>query len=187
MNQKFNTFTTLCETAFSHFSNGGFREGAPVVLKKSFLNSDYCKQHYSGHPNFIGFIGELIKNEVFFFIKRVVAGGATQISAKDSNDNEGVGDVFLVLRTDPRVVQWPTEYNEFTVPGDFELVEIKDYGINLPPVQGVPNRYEVPFAQQSTLFKMKEDLGNQPKDNKLPSKNTKLAFTSKPASKSYSI
>jgi hypothetical protein len=98
-----------------------------------------------------------------------------------------VGDVFLVLRTDPRVVQWPTEYNEFTVPGDFELVEIKDYGINLPPVQGVPNRYEVPFAQQSTLFKMKEDLGNQPKDNKLPSKNTKLAFTSKPASKSYSI
>ena len=106
MNEKYNKFTTLFETAFSHYSNGGFREGTPVILKSSFLSHPYCKSRYSGHVQFMEFLKELIKDGVRFFIKRVVADGATQ--NKSANDNEGAGEVYLVLRTDPRKVQWPT-------------------------------------------------------------------------------
>lgn len=175
MNSKYNQFQSLYETAFTHFSNGGFREGTPVVLKPSFLRSEYFKKHYSGHEGFVGFLKELIKDEVLFFIKRVVAHGSTQ-NVKDANDNEGAGEVFLVLRTDPRKVEWPTEFNEFSVPGDFDVLEVKDYGINLPPLDSVPNKYERPLGDTSAkVYKMTINLGNQPKNNLLPTKNTNIA------------
>ena len=60
MKQKFNKFETLFETAFSHFSNGGFREGSAVVLKPSFLKHAYFKKHYSGSTAFAKFLKELI-------------------------------------------------------------------------------------------------------------------------------
>ena len=179
MNNKFNKFQNLFETAFSHFSNGGFREGTPVVLKPSFLKCGYFKKHYSGHEAFSNFLKELIDNGVMFFIKRVVGRGSLQ-NVKDANDNEGAGDVYLSLHTDPRTVQWPTEYNEFTIPGDFDLLDIKDYGINLPPVQGVPNRYELPLHSDIKVFKMETKVDNRPEDDFLPTKNTTLAHTSKP-------
>lgn len=174
MKQKFNKFETLFETAFSHFSNGGFREGTPVVLKPSFLKCDYFKQKYSGHKEFVNFLKQLIDDEVLFFIKRVVANSSKQ-NVKDANDNEGAGDVFLVLRTDPRKVEWPTEFSEFTVPGNFEIAEIKDYGINLPPLDGVPNRYERPFGDTSAkVYKMEIKIDNHSEDDHLPTKNTVL-------------
>ena len=88
---KFNKYNTLLETAFSHYSNGGFREGTPVKLKKSFLSSQYCKQHYSGDEYFINWLTDLIEREYLFFIKRVVGHGAMQ-DVKDVNDNSGAGD-----------------------------------------------------------------------------------------------
>ena len=172
MNQKYNKFETLFETAFTHFSNGGFREGTPITIKPEFLKSDYFKQHYSGHENFTKFLKELIDNEVLFFIKRVV--GSDYANYRDSNDNEGVGQTYLVLRCDPRTVQWPTELGEFTVPGNWDYVSVKDYGINLPPVDGVPNKYERPIGSNAKVFKLESDLGNQPVDNMLPTKNTSI-------------
>ena len=74
------------------------------------------------------------------------------------------------------MVQWPTEFNDFTVPGDFEIVEIKDYGVNLPPLEGVPNKYERIQDPSIKVYKMETDLSNQPKDNELPTKNIKLPF-----------
>ena len=47
MKQKFNKFETLFEAAFSHFSNGGFREGTPIIIKPSFLKDKYFKKHFS--------------------------------------------------------------------------------------------------------------------------------------------
>ena len=176
MNQKYNKFQSLFESAFSHYANGGFREGTPVVLKPSFLKHDYFKTHYSGHKAFVSFLKELISNEVLFFIKRVVGQGATQ-NVKDANDNEGAGAAYLVLRTDPRNVQWPTEYNDFSVPADMEIVEVKDYGINLPPLEGVPNKYERPLGTTAKLYSMEGTPVNRPQDDSLPTKNTKLAFT----------
>lgn len=172
MSQKYTKFTTLFETAFTHFSNGGFREGTAITLKPSFLRSDYFKQHYAGNEAFSKFLKDLIDNEVLFFIKRVV--GSRYANVKDSNDNEGVENTYLVLRCDPRTVQWPTEFAEFTVPGDWNLVEVKDYGINLPPVDGVPNKYETPIGTNAKVYKMNSDLGNQPVDNKLPDKNISI-------------
>jgi hypothetical protein len=174
MKQKFNKFETLFEAAFSHFSNGGFREGTPIIIKPSFLKDKYFKKHYSGEPSFVKFLKELIDNEVLFFIKRVVASGARQ-NVKDANDNEGAGNCYLLLRTDPRKVEWPTEFNDFTVPGDFDLVEVKDYGINLPPLESVPNKYERPMGDASAkVFRMESKIDNQPTDNHLPTKNTVL-------------
>jgi hypothetical protein len=179
MNQKYNQFQNLFETAFSHFSNGGFREGSALTLKPSFLKHPYCKDHYSGHEPFMNFLKQLIDNEVLFFVKRVVAHGTMQ-NSKDANSNEGAGDVYLVLRTDPRKVEWPTEFAEFTVPGSYEVLAVKDYGINLPPLDGVPNRYERPFGQDVQVFKMESSVNNRSTDDELPIKNVKLDFASDP-------
>jgi len=185
MKQKFNKFETLFETAFSHFSNGGFREGSAVVLKPSFLKHAYFKKHYSGSAAFAKFLKELIADQVLFFIKRVVADGAKQ-NVKDANDNEGAGDCYLVLRTDPRKVEWPTEFNEFTVPGDYDSVEVKDYGINLPPLESVPNRYERPVGDVTAkVYRMESKLDNHSVDNSLPTKNVTLKNSKGASSASF--
>lgn len=171
---KFNKFDTLLETAFSHYSNGGFREGSPVKLKNSFLTSPYFKQHYSGDEQFVEFLRSLMDRDYMFFIKRVVGHGAMQ-NVKDSNDNEGAGDCFLLLRLDPRTVVAPTEVAEFTVPGDFNYVEVVRFkDNNLPPVQGIPNNYEKPIGTKPEPVKLNISIGNTPKDSTLPVKNTNI-------------
>jgi hypothetical protein len=169
---KFTKFETLLETAFSHYSNGGFREGSPVRIKKTFLSSPYFKQHYAGDEQFVEFLRSLIDRDYFFFIKRVVGQGSMQ-NVKDANSNEGAGDCYLLLRMDPRTVVAPTEVSEFTVPGDFNYVEVLRFGNNLPPVQGVPNNYEKPKGDQKPKpVVVNTSLGNQPVDNTLPVKNS---------------
>jgi hypothetical protein len=172
--KKFNRFDTLLETAFTHFSNGGFREGSPVKIKKGFFNSSYFKKHYSGSVAFCEWLKSMVDQDYFFFIKRVVGGGSEQ-NIKDANTNEGSGDVFLVLKCDPRSVHTPTEMSEFTVPGDFELIEVLDFGINLPPVQGVRNKYEKPIGTKPEVVQININLGNQPEDNSLPTKNVNIS------------
>jgi hypothetical protein len=114
-------------------------------------------------------------------------GNGSKQNVKDANDNEGAGDAYLVLRTDPRTVQWPTEFNDFTVPADFNLVEIVDYGINLPPVQGVPNKYERPFGSDAKVFKMEAKIDNSSTDNSLPTKNTTIKNSAGAKSKTYKV
>jgi hypothetical protein len=175
---KFNKFDTLLETAFSHYSNGGFREGSPVKVKPSFLTSDYCKQHYSGDEAFMSWLNDLIQRDYFFFIKRVVGHGSMQ-NVKDANSNEGAGDVYLLLRVDPRTISTPTEMAEFTVPADFNFVEVLKFGNNLPPVQGVPNNYEQPIGDQKPQpVKIDITINNQPTDNSLPKSNTSIPASS---------
>lgn len=167
---KFNKFETLLETAFSHYSNGGFREGTPVKVKKAFLSSPYCKEHYGGDETFINWLTSLIESDYMFFIKRV-AGHSAEQNVKDANSNEGTGKVWLILKTDPRTVVAPTELSEFTVPGNWDYVEVLNFGNNLPPVQGVPNNYEKPLGTKPEPVVVNTSLGNQPKDNTLPVKN----------------
>ena len=171
---KFNKFDTLLETAFSHYSNGGFREGSPVRIKPEFLNHDYFKNHYSGDQIFTNWLKDLIERKYFFFIKRVVGIGSMQ-NTKDSNDNEGAGDAFLILKQDPRTVSVPTELSEFTVPADFKILEVLNFGSNLPPVQGVPNKYELPIGDQKPQpVKIDITINNQPTDKDLPKNNTAI-------------
>jgi hypothetical protein len=167
-------FDILFETAFAHFSNGGFREGSPIKLKPSFFSSNYFKQHYAGNEEFSEWLKSMVDADKFFFIKRVVGHGAMQ-NVKDANDNEGAGDVYLILKTDPRVVEYPTEHAEFTVPGDWNVLELVKTGNNLPPVQGYPNKYEKPFGQIKPE-EAPEDfgLGNRPTDKSLPKKNKSI-------------
>jgi hypothetical protein len=64
---------------------------------------------------------------------------------------------------------------EFTVPGNWDYVEVLNFGVNLPPVQGVPNKYEKPIGDQKPqIVQVNVSLGNQPTDNSLPVKNTKI-------------
>lgn len=171
--KKFNKFETLLETAFTHFSNGGFREGSAVKVKGAFFNSTYFKRHYSGHVAFSEWLKSMVDQDYYFFIKRVVGGGSEQ-NVKDANTNEGSGDVFLVLKCDPRSVYAPTEMSEFTVPGDFEIIEVLDFGVNLPPVQSVKNKYEQPLGTKPEVVTVNINLGNQPEDNSLPTKNVTI-------------
>lgn len=171
---KFNKFETLLETAFSHYSNGGFREGSPVRIKKEFLTSPYCTEHYGRDTTFISWLKSLMDRDYIFFIKRV-AGNSSEQNVKDANDNEGTGKVWLVLKTDPRSVSSPTELSEFTVPGDWNYVEVLNFGVNLPPVQGVPNNYEQPIGDQKPQpVKIDITINNQPTDKDLPKKNTSI-------------
>lgn len=171
---KFNKFDTLLETAFSHYSNGGFREGSQIRIKPSFFNSPYFKQHYSGDEIFVNWLKDLAERKYFFFIKRVVGHGSMQ-NPKDSNDNEGAGDTFLILKLDPRTVNAPTEFGEFTVPGDFNLVEVLNFGANLPPVQSVPSRYELPMGYQKPQpVELDATINNHPTDDELAKDNTSI-------------
>lgn len=170
---KFNKFNTLLEKAFSHYANGGFREGSPIKIKKQFLTSKYFLTHYGKDTEFHNFLKDLIERDVFFFIKRVAGQGSEQ-NIKDANTNEGTGNVYLVLKMDPRSIKYSTEFNDFTVPGDMEYVEVLNFGVNLPPVQGYPNKYETPIGTKPEVVKIDISLGNQPKDNSLPTTNIKI-------------
>ena len=51
-----------------------------------------------------------------------------------------------------------------------------NFGNNLPPVQGVPNKYERPIGD-SKATELKNDfdiLNNRPTDDSLPKKNTSI-------------
>jgi hypothetical protein len=170
---KFNKFNTLLEQAFSHYSNGGFRDGSPVKIKKNFLTSKYCLTHYGKDTEFFNFLKDLIEQDIFFFIKRVAGSGSEQ-NIKDANSNEGTGNVYLVLKMDPRSIKYATEFNDFTVPGNMEYVEVLNFGPNLPPVQGVPNKYEKPLGTKPEIVQVNISLGNQPTDNSLPTKNINI-------------
>lgn len=180
MSEKFNKFTTLCEKAFTHHSNGGFRTNTPVRLRPEFFQSDYYKARYQQDSGFDIWLKGLIQQnpEIFFFIHEI-QGSSNDLSPRDPNDLAGSVNIYLTLKMDPRSLQAPTEYNEFSVPGDYKLVEVLNFGINLPPVQGVPNKYEhyqdyaqcKPIPANSDEFKA---LGNQPEDNKLPVSQTSI-------------
>jgi hypothetical protein len=170
---KFNKYDTLLETAFGYYSNGGFREGTPVRVNKKFLSSPYFKKHYSGDESFVAFLTDLIERGIFFFIKRVVGHGSLQ-NVKDANDNEGVGDCYLILRLDPRTVSHPTELAEFTVPGDWAYIEVVKSGVNLPPLQGVPNPYESPIGTKPEEAPDYFGIDNQSTDKSLPKVNVTI-------------
>jgi hypothetical protein len=180
MSKKFNKFETLCEKAFTHHSNGGFRTNTPVKLRPEFFNSNFYKSHYQKDSAFDQWLrGCIESNPNLFFFIHDIAGNSNNANAKDANDLAGSNHIILTLKTDPRTLQSPTEYNEFTVPGDYKLIEVLDFGINLPPVQGVPNKYEhyqdyvqgQPVPANPDEFK---GLGNQPTDNKLPVTQTSI-------------
>ena len=170
---KFNKYETLLETAFSHYSNGGFREGTPVRVNKAFLSSPYFKKHYSGDESFVAWLTDLIERQYFFFIKRVAGHGSLQ-NVKDANDNEGVGDCYLILKTDPRTVSTRTELSEFTVPGDWAYVQVVNSGNNLPPLQGVANPYEQPIGTKPEVAPNEFGINNQATDKALPKVNVTI-------------
>ena len=180
MSKKFNKFETLCEKAFSHHSNGGFRTNTPVKLRPEFFNSDFYKTRYQKDASFDQWLrGSIKENPDLFFFIHDIAGNSNNANAKDANDLAGSGNILLTLKTDPRTVKTPSEFNEFEVPGDYKLIEVLDFGINLPPVQGVPNKYErYSDYVQSTPVEVNTDdykaLDNHSMDNKLPVKNTAI-------------
>jgi hypothetical protein len=181
MNKKFDKFETLCEKARTHYSNGGFRTNTPVKIRPEFLNSEFYKAHYQPKGVFDTWLRGCMKEnpDMFFFIHDI-ASPSTNGSAKDANDLAGgANNIILTLKVDPRTISTPTEFNEFNVPGDYRYIEVLDYGINLPPVQGVPNKYEhykdyVQVSPKPVDVDDYKDLNNHALDAKLPQKNTAI-------------
>ena len=180
MSKKFNKFETLFEKAYSHHANGGFRTNTPVKLRPEFFQSDFYKTRYQANAPFDTWLrGSLEQNPDLFFFIHDIAGNSNNANTKDANELAGSCDIVLTLKPDPRCLQSPTEFNDFSVPGDFKLIEVLDFGVNLPPVQGVPNKYEhydnyvqsKPTPVDQNAFKA---LGNQPMDNKLSNTHTSI-------------
>lgn len=172
---KFNKFNLVFEAAYSRYANGGaFRENMPVKIKEAYFNSPYYKERYSGDKTFDTWLRDLVKQGIFFFIHRVNPSGSMS-DTKDANNASGSPSLFLTIKTDPRSIAYPTEFNQFDVPANYKYLEILDFGPNLPPIQGVPNKYERPTTDQKSYeVEVNTKLGNQPKDNSLPKKNTKI-------------
>jgi hypothetical protein len=172
---KYNSFDVIYEKAFAKYANGGaFRENTPIKIKNDYLNCDYYKQRYSGDTVFTDWLSNMIKQGIFFFIHKIHADG-TMMDRQDANDYAGANNLYLTVKTDPRSPAYPTEFSEFNVPANFKFLEVLDFGANLPPVQGVPNKYEKPL----TDYKPQEapdflNIGNRPNDCSLPTKNTKI-------------
>jgi hypothetical protein len=172
---KYNSFDVIYEKAFAKYANGGaFRENTPVKIKDAYFNSDYFKSRYSGDTVFTDWLKNMIKQGIFFFIHKINASDTTG-DAKDATDYSGAENLYLTVKTDPRCPAYSTEFNEFDMPANFKYLEVLDFGPNLPPVQGVPNKYEKPFTdytpQEAPNF---INLGNRPKDDSLPVKNIKI-------------
>ena len=198
MSKKFDKFETLCEKAYTHHSNGGFRTNTPVKLRPEFFESDFYKKVYQHDGVFDQWLrGSIQENPNLFFFIHDIAGNSNTANAKDATDFTGSNHIILTLKVDPRTLNAPTEFNEFIVPGDYNLLEVLNFGINLPPVQGVPSRYErydtavagkpVPHDPDAFI-----KLGNQPIDNKLPKNNTAIPASvaqtrryAKPSKKSF--
>ena len=165
-----NKFDILFETAYSHYSNGGFRENSVIKIKPSFLKSEFFKKFYSGNEVIASFIKQLVDTKSDLFIKRVV--GNSNIDPRGGSVN---GDPYLIIQTDPRIIEFPVELTQFKVPCDWDYIENCDYGINLPPVQGVPNKYEkVQPADKGTEWVDTDNIDNKSKDRSLPKKNVKI-------------
>lgn len=190
MSKKFNKFETLCEKAYTHHSNGGFRTNTPVRIRPEFFKSDFYKKFYQKDSAFDMWLRGCVDStpDMFFFIHDISGNSNNKVS-KDAVDLAGSSDIILTLKTDPRSLKLPTEWNEFNVPGDYNYIEVLDFGVNLPPVQGVPNKYEhyqdysqsKPMPVDPDAFKK---LGNLPTDNKLPVAQTKIP-ASPAVSKTY--
>jgi hypothetical protein len=172
---KYNSFDVIYEKAFAKYANGGaFRENTPIKIRDTFFNSPYFKQRYSGDSVFVDWITNLVKQGIFFFIHKIHADG-TMADRQDANDYAGSNNLYLTIKTDPRTPAYPTEFNEFNVPADFKFIEVLDFGPNLPPVQGVPNKYEQPLTDYTPKEAPSFDkIGNNPKDNTLPKVNVKI-------------
>jgi hypothetical protein len=172
---KYNSFNLIYEKAFAKYANGGaFRENTPIKIKDSYFSSPYFKQRYSGDKVFCDWLTNLVKLGIFFFIHKLHADG-TMMDRQDANDYAGANNLYLTIKTDPRNPSYPTEFSEFQVPADFKFLEVLDFGPNLPPVQGVPNKYEQPITdytpQEAPSF---IKIGNSPKDNSLTKKNINI-------------
>jgi hypothetical protein len=172
---KFNSFNVIYERAFAKYANGGaFRENTPIKIKESYFSSPYFKARYSGDAVFTEWLKNLVKQGIFFFIHKIDANDTTGDSY-NVTDYAGSLSLTLTVKTDPRSLSFPTEFNEFNVPADFKYIEVLDFGPNLPPVQGVPNKYEKPLTDYRAVEAKPINIANQqPKDNSLPKKNTKI-------------
>jgi hypothetical protein len=172
---KFNSFDVIYERAFSKYANGGaFRENTPIKIKDAYFSSPYFKSRYAGDPVFTEWLKGLVKQGIFFFIHKINANDTTGDSY-NVTDFAGALSLSLTVKTDPRTISFPTEFNEFNVPADFKFIEVLDFGPNLPPVQGVPNKYERPLTDYKAVEAKTINIANQqPKDNSLPRKNTKI-------------
>ena len=198
MSKKFVKFETLCEKAYTHHANGGFRTNTPVKLRPEFFESDFYKKVYQNDGVFDQWLkGSIQENPNLFFFIHDISGNSNIANAKDATDSTGSSYVILTLKVDPRTLNAPTEFNEFIVPGDYNLIEVLNFGINLPPVQGVPSRYErYETAVQGKPVLHDPDayakLGNHSIDHKLPEKNTAIPASvaqtrryAKPTKKSF--
>jgi hypothetical protein len=198
MSKKFDKFKVLCEKAHSHYANGGFRTNTPVKLRPEFFESEFYKKHYQANSPFDAWLrGSIKENPDLYFFIHDVAGNSNNANAKDANELAGSGDIILTLKCDPRTLSNPTEFNEFIVPGDYRLIEVLNFGVNLPPVQGVPNKYENygSYAQVKPVPVNVDDfkaLDNHSIDGKLPVKQTAIPVSTakekryaKPTKKSF--
>jgi len=176
MNKKYNQFNTIFENTITKYTNGGFSIGSFVIVQPAFLKSKYYKEHYSEDDAFENFIKSAIENKTFFAVKECL-GYLTSNTSKIGNSNEGVGPGYLKLGADTRSLKSEQAFSEFIVPANKKYVDVIDFGNNVAPVQGVPNRYEYHNPEAGKPTPLDDEpfrkIGNRPTDDQLPKSNKK--------------
>ncbi len=176
--QKFNEFDSLLESAIALNAGGGFKENTPVKLRPAFFKSDYFKSLLSANQMLADYLKSKSDQDYFFFIKQIV-------TPRGSTDaNSGVDPLFLKLKHDPRTPHAATELNEFDIPANLDFVEVLNFGVNMPPLQGdksLGDKYSQPIdGQPQPVEKYFMRIGDKSPGENNPKKNTKLANTKDP-------
>jgi hypothetical protein len=152
-------FETLLEYSLGRYQLGGYLLGDIVRIKSTALSHPYLA---SRGQTFKDMVKSLIDNNKDLRVSSIksIRPDVSGIPHRSAPDGYYI-DVFEEHA--PGLA-----YNIMTLPS--EVLELVDYGINLPPTGGIKksNRVEKLHAEKPA------DLGTYPSDSSLPSNNTKL-------------
>jgi len=164
-------FNVLMEYALNKHQLGGFYSGDTVIIKPKYKCSDTNRSVSTlEHPDLIN-VGQSFKDQLQAFITdktplrvSIVKSNRQDIPGRPSNSGH-VDYVDVFQETAPGLL-----FNVMTLPAC--VLEVQDHGINLPPAAGLRRDSK---SQKAKELENTNTLGNQPKDNSTPKKNTKLA------------
>lgn len=153
-------FNNLLEHSLNRYQLGGFLVGDVVIIKPSALKH---KDIVNRGQTFKDILEAKIKNKDLL---RVAAVKSIRPDIAGQPHNSGAADFYVDVFEEYAPGLF---HNVMTLPAD--VLEVKDYGINLPPPAGLRRKNKVHGLKD---IDNTDTHGTYPKDHSVPKSNTKL-------------
>ena len=158
-------FNVLLEYSLNRYQLGGFLVGDVVTIKPSALKH---RDIVERGQTFKDLLQSKIKNKDLL---RVSAVKSIRPDITGRPNNSGVADYYIDVFEEYAPGMF---HNVMTLPA--EVLEVQDFGINLPPPAGLRKKTKSHNSKEADL---NNDLGTYPKDSKTPKNNTVLPNSNK--------